>query len=76
MPTVGDEMSTDGVACKPANPPATLRCVGREYLGLCGMPLPNGFDGVTAIDRELFNMASNLAFQASEGHSLPPTLVS
>jgi hypothetical protein len=38
--------------------------------------LPNGFDGVTAIDRELFNMACNLAFQVSEGHSLPPALIS
>jgi hypothetical protein len=76
MSTAGDEMSTDGVAGKPANPPATLRCVGREYLRLCGAVLPNGFDGATAIDRELFNMASNLAFQVSEGHSLPPALIS
>jgi hypothetical protein len=76
MSVAGDEMSTDGVICKPANPPATLRCVGREYLGLCGALLSNGSDGVTAIDRELFNMASNLAFQVPEGHSLPPILIS
>ena len=73
MSTVGDETSTNGAPCKPPNPPATLRCVGREYFSFCGALLPNGFDGITAIDRELFNMASNLAFQVSEGHSLPPT---
>jgi hypothetical protein len=72
MSIVGEAMSADGVACKPLNPPATLRCVGREYFKFRGL-LTNGFDGVTAIDRELFNMASNLAFQVSEViRFLPP----
>jgi hypothetical protein len=43
--------------------------------------LPKGFDGVTAIDRELFNIASKpcvsgFAFQVSGVHSLPPASMS